>query len=89
MCSEPQYFGRARDNRHDRNRGSVFCPIPCNTTSSRPILVARENASHNAYLKSNAERANDLSKLIGDYLDYDGAKARTQGLSKKAGFSGS
>ena len=41
------------------------------------------------YLKSNAERANDLSKLIGDYLDYEGAKARTQGLSQKAGFSGS
>jgi phage-related tail protein len=43
---------------------------------------------YNAYLKSNAERANDLSKLIGDYLDYEGAKARTQGLSEKAGFSG-
>jgi hypothetical protein len=43
---------------------------------------------YKAYLKSNGERANDLSKLIGDYLDYEGAKARTQGLGQKAGFSG-
>jgi hypothetical protein len=41
------------------------------------------------YLKSNAERANDLSKLIGDYLDYESAKSRAQELSQKAGFSGS
>jgi hypothetical protein len=39
------------------------------------------------YLKSNSELANDLSKLIGDYLDYESAKSRTQGLGQKLGFS--
>jgi hypothetical protein len=39
------------------------------------------------YLKSSSELANDLSKLIGDYLDYESAKSRTQGLGQKLGFS--
>ena len=39
------------------------------------------------YVKSNSELANDLSKLIGDYLDYESAKSRTQGLGQKLGFS--
>jgi hypothetical protein len=39
------------------------------------------------YLKSNSELANDLTKLIGDYLDYESAKSRTQGLGQKLGFS--
>jgi hypothetical protein len=39
------------------------------------------------YVKSNSELANDLSKLIGDYLDYESAKSRTEGLGQKLGFS--
>jgi hypothetical protein len=39
------------------------------------------------YLNSNSELANDLSKLIGDYLDYESAKSKTQGLGQKLGFS--
>jgi hypothetical protein len=40
-----------------------------------------------SYVKSNSELANDLSKLIGDYLDYESAKSRTEGLGQKLGFS--
>jgi hypothetical protein len=40
------------------------------------------------YLKSNADVASDLSKLISDYLDYESAASKTQGLSQKLGFPG-
>ena len=44
---------------------------------------------YQGYLKSNAELAADLSRLIGDYVDYDSAKSRSQGLGQKLGLSGS
>ncbi|MDE3179463.1 MAG: hypothetical protein KGM47_07345 [Acidobacteriota bacterium] len=43
---------------------------------------------YEGYVRSNAELANDLSKLIGDYIDYGGAKSRAQSLEQKLGFSG-
>jgi hypothetical protein len=45
------------------------------------------DTEYQGYLKSNSELANDLSKLIGDYLDYESAKSRAQGVGQKLGFS--
>ncbi len=41
---------------------------------------------YQGYLKSNADLATDLSKLIGDYVDYGQAKSRTEKLGQKVGF---
>jgi hypothetical protein len=43
---------------------------------------------YHGYLKSNAELATDLSQLIGDYIDFGNAKAKTQALEQKLEFSG-
>lgn len=40
------------------------------------------------YLRSNADTARDLSKLIGDYVDYGSAKSKSQTMGQKLGFSG-
>lgn len=63
-----------------------------NTESIISHLNDRQQTWHpeyEGYVKSNAELATNLSKLIGDYVDYDNAKSRTQGLEQKLGFSGS
>lgn len=63
-----------------------------NTESIINHLNDRQQTWHpeyQEYLKSNAELAADLSKLIGDYVDYDSAKARTQEMEQKLGFSNS
>jgi len=60
-----------------------------NTESIINHLNDRKQTWHpeyEGYLKSNAELAGQLSKLIGDYVDYDNAKSRTQELGKKLGF---
>lgn len=44
---------------------------------------------YQGYVRSNAVLADELSKLIGDYIDYDSAKAKTSDLGEKLGFSGS
>lgn len=41
---------------------------------------------YEGYVKSNAQLATALSKLVGDYVDYDQAKSKTQGLESKLGF---
>lgn len=41
---------------------------------------------YEGYLKSNAELAGQLSKLIGDYVNYDNTKSQTQELGKQLGF---
>lgn len=64
--------------------------IASNTESVINHLNDRQHTWHpeyQEYLKSNAELAADLSTLIGDYIDYDSAKARTQELQQKLGFS--
>lgn len=38
------------------------------------------------YLRSNSVLSSDLSKLIGDYVDYGNAKGRTQELETRLGF---
>ena len=63
-------------------------PTPSQSSTISMAIKGQWRPEYKAYLKSNAERANALSKLIGDYLDYEGAKARAQGLGEKAGFSG-
>jgi len=44
---------------------------------------------YQAYLTSNSELSADLSKLIGDYIDFGKAKSRTDKMSQSLGFSGS
>lgn len=44
---------------------------------------------YEGYVKANAELSADLSRLIGDYIDYGKAKSRTESLGKNLGFSGS
>lgn len=41
---------------------------------------------YQGYVKSNGQLAAALSKLIGDYVDYDQAKSKTQGLEHKLAF---
>jgi hypothetical protein len=88
---------RARDGAEPWQQDAIdkITPLAQELASNTKSIIDNLNGDkrtwrpeYKAYLKSNAERANDLSKLIGDYLDYEGAKARTQGLSEKAGFSG-
>jgi hypothetical protein len=62
-----------------------------NTESVINHLNDRKQTWHpeyQGYLKSNAELATDLSQLIGDYIDFGNAKAKTQALEQKLEFSG-
>jgi hypothetical protein len=42
---------------------------------------------YHGYLQSNSRLADDLSKLIGDYIDYGQAKSKTDSLGKSLGFA--
>ncbi len=60
-----------------------------NTESIINHLNDRKQTWHpeyEGYLKSNAELAGQLSKLIGDYVNYDNTKSQTQELGKQLGF---
>ncbi len=64
--------------------------LATNTNSIIEHLNDRKATWHpeyHEYLQSNAEMATDLSKLIGDYIDYGNAKAKAQGMGGKLGFS--
>lgn len=43
------------------------------------------NPTYKEYLASNAELASELSKLVGDAVDYDTTKTKIQGLQEKLG----
>jgi hypothetical protein len=65
--------------------------LASNTTSIIDHLNDKKQTWHpeyQEYLISNAELATDLSKLIGDYIDFGNAKSKTQAMEQKLGFSG-
>ena len=65
--------------------------LASNTTSIIDHLNDKKQTWHpeyQDYLRSNAELATDLSRLIGDYTDFGNAKAKTQAMELKLGFSG-
>lgn len=64
--------------------------LASNTESIIEHLNDKQQTWHpeyQGYLKSNAELATDLSKLIADYIDYGNARARTEKAGRALGFS--
>ena len=68
-------------------------PITQQLASNTEAIINNLNSTKQTWgpefqgLKSNTDQARDLSKLIGNYLDYGSAKSKTQGLGQKLGFS--
>lgn len=64
--------------------------LASNTTAIIEHLNDRRQTWHpeyHNYLQSNARLADDLSRLISDYIDYGEAKSKSESLGKSLGFS--
>ena len=89
-CTSPE----TAPNPRNKKLSTKITPIVQQLASNTEAIINNLNTTKQtwgpefqSYLKSNSDQANELSKLIGDYLDYESAKSKTQGLGRKLGFS--